>query len=127
MMLQSSKGAMLPFSSPLIFIMFVVNYKAIHGLGKRRGGARAKGGWLGGVSLHWSLQCSLCYKLARVGASVSLCWYFSCSSYLFLPCCNMGWCFFSLVLLCSSCCTRRGGHKYGLGGVHPLYIYSFKD
>jgi hypothetical protein len=38
-----------------------------------------------------------------------------------------GWCFFSLVVLCSSCCTRRGGHKYGLGGVHHLYIYSFKD
>ncbi len=37
-MLQSSKGAVIPFGSPLIFIMFVVNYKAIHGLGKKEEG-----------------------------------------------------------------------------------------
>lgn len=49
-MLQSSKGAVIPFGSPLIFIMFVVNYKAIHGLGKKEegGGGRGKGGgWAG--------------------------------------------------------------------------------
>jgi len=37
-MMQSSKGAVIPFGSPLIFIMFVVNYKAIHGLGKKEEG-----------------------------------------------------------------------------------------
>lgn len=36
--MQSSKGAVIPFGSPLIFIMFVVNYKAIHGLGKKEEG-----------------------------------------------------------------------------------------
>jgi hypothetical protein len=42
-MLQSSKGAVLAFGSPLIFIIFGVNYKAIHELGKKGVGEGVRG------------------------------------------------------------------------------------